>query len=119
MIQEADFFRASNTTILVNEMACLKRCEELLQDMRNKGRQLFRDPEFGPQFKGDIAVDSIYFGDPPPGYPDPKKFIWVRPDVISPNVRPQFLDDGAETNDVMQGAIGDCWFIGALSVLAT
>jgi hypothetical protein len=31
-----------------------------------------------------------------------------------------FLDaDGAGTNDVVQGAIGDCWFIGALSVLAT
>lgn len=45
--------------------------------------------------------------------------VWLRPHEFSPDVKPQFLDDGAETGDVIQGAIGDCWFIGALSVLAT
>ena len=44
---------------------------------------------------------------------------WLRPNQISQKKRPEFIDDGAETNDVIQGAIGDCWFIGALSVLAT
>jgi len=29
------------------------------------------------------------------------------------------LKGGASANDVEQGAIGDCWFIGAMSVLAT
>lgn len=29
-----------------------------------------------------------------------------------------FLKDGASSNDVIQGSLGDCWFIGAMSVLA-
>ena len=44
---------------------------------------------------------------------------WLRLNQISQKKRPEFIDDGAETNDVIQGAIGDCWFIGAMSVLAT
>ena len=31
----------------------------------------------------------------------------------------KFLQGDASSNEVKQGALGDCWFIGALSVLAT
>ena len=30
-----------------------------------------------------------------------------------------FFYDGSESNDVMQGALGDCWFISVLSIIAT
>ncbi len=33
--------------------------------------------------------------------------------------KPKFILDGATPCDVKQGIIGDCWLIGALSVLAT
>jgi hypothetical protein len=87
--------------------------------MRRKGKTMFEDPDFGPQTKDDTAVDSIYFGDIPSGYPKPKEIKWLRITEISKLKRPEFIDAGAETNDVIQGALGDCWFIGALSVLAT
>ncbi len=108
-------------TILKSNTACLKKCEELLKKMREKGKDKFEDPDFGPAYKGDSARDSIYYGDIPPNYPDPEKIIWLRPDeIVEPGDKAMFLDDdGAGTNDVVQGAIGDCWFIGALSVLAT
>jgi len=34
-------------------------------------------------------------------------------------LKPAFIMGEASSNEVKQGAIGDCWFIGALSVVAT
>ena len=53
----------------------------------------------------------------PKGYADPEQVVWMRPEDYA-NERPQFIDDGVGANDVKQGQIGDCWLIGALSVLA-
>jgi len=122
-IENTDYFNYPKPyymkTMLNSDKACLKKCEELLAKMRKKGKTLFDDPDFGPKYKGDHAVDSLYFGDIPAGYPLPKDMIWLRPSEISKSKTPEFVDEGADTNDVIQGAIGDCWFIGALSVLAT
>lgn len=49
---------------------------------------------------------------------------WLRPDQINPqewtnNMRtPWAVFRDPKPNDVLQGALGDCWFITALSVLA-
>jgi len=45
---------------------------------------------------------------------------WMRPSqFLSGGEEGAFLKDDAGSNDVCQGQIGDCWFIGAMSVLAT
>ena len=36
-----------------------------------KGEAYFIDPDFGPQSKGDLASDSLYYEDIPSGYPKP------------------------------------------------
>jgi hypothetical protein len=46
-------------------------------------------------------VDSIYFGDVPTGYPKPEEIRWLRLNEISTLKRPEFIDEGAETNDVI------------------
>ena len=57
---------------------------------------------------------------PCPGYPEPDTIKWVSADELCENGQsPQFVDDGAGANDVRQGALGDCWFISALSVIVT
>ncbi|KAF7371262.1 Calpain catalytic domain-containing protein [Mycena sanguinolenta] len=33
--------------------------------------------------------------------------------------KPQFFVDGASSNDIVQGAIGDCWFVSALATMST
>lgn len=53
----------------------------------------------------------------PPGYADPAEVEWKHMEQMMPNAK--FIKGGASAGDVKQGQIGDCWLIGALSVLAT
>ncbi len=44
----------------------------------------------------------------------------MRPsEYLDEGVKAAFVKGDASANEVKQGALGDCWFIGALSVLAT
>jgi len=65
---------------------------------------VFEDPEFPPD-------DDIL----PPALAD--KVTWRRPNEINPE-RQELFVDGVEEGDVIQGSLGDCWFLGALAVVA-
>ena len=114
---EADYFdefHPNCTTILTNEQAALRRCCQLVENLNPK---LFEDPDFDPDTNGPKLL--YYTGTPSAsGMPLPKDVQWLRGqewlegDCV-------FVDQDANSNDVRQGALGDCWFIGALSVLAT
>jgi len=109
-------------TILNSEEAALAKCEEIFESLNNEGEEaLFFDKDFGSQ--PDNATKSKYSlfitGAAPKGQIDASLIEWYRMGEICDGEHPKFTEDGVSSNDVMQGAIGDCWFISALAVLAT
>lgn len=64
----------------------------------------YLDPEFP-------AADSSIYKRPPGQHSH--LIVWKRPNEIAPS--PQLIVDGVESGDVIQGALGDCYFLGAIS----
>jgi hypothetical protein len=55
---------------------------------------------------------------PPGGYPDPGQLEWRRVLTSSGAPAPLWID-GATSTDPVQGQLGDCWLISAMSLIAT
>ena len=72
----------------------------------------FVDDEF-------VGSDTALYRDPMnvPEYGKDKVIEWRRPDYLADE--PALIVDGAKPGDVKQGALGDCWFLGSVGVLAT
>jgi hypothetical protein len=122
-VTEDDLFQGCST-MLKSEKAALAQVAAIYSDLKAKGIKKYVDPDFGPKDANDAegSVAAMYKEGkiPSPGYPEPDTVEWVSADQFcEPGEVPQFIDDGAGANDVRQGALGDCWFISALSVLAT
>lgn len=71
----------------------------------------------------DAVGSSLYRDDtrPPRGCVPPSVVEWLRINQgeIEGMDAPETIRDGAAAGDVLQGRIGDCWFISAMSLLAT
>ena len=120
IIKEEDYFvrnKVKIMTILNSEDAAIKKCEELCSTIAEGKRWI--DPDFGSQAnKKNKNKESLYGdGQPPSGSPRDTNVEWYPLSQISDCA--QFFSDGVESNDVIQGCLGDCWFISALSVIAT
>ena len=115
VLHPSDFFTTyrETTTVMNSEKAALKRCFELL-----RATGPFVDPDFGPESSKNGAFCLYVKGKPPTAsHAKPKELVWKRPEEIFKNS--SFFRENISSNDVVQGSLGNCWFIGALSVLAT
>lgn len=81
------------------------RKSQNIEQFALKEGALFCDPQFPPS-------DSIL-----PARIRDKVVAWKRPSELCKNAK--LFIDGVEEGDVIQGALGDCWFLGALAVVAT
>lgn len=79
------------------------------------------DPDFGPQPDDEKDEDYCVYKHGKPelkGYPKPEEIKWVFASELSDDGNCDFLSGGASQQDCVQGNLGDCWLISALSVIA-
>ena len=76
-----------------------------LKDKCLKSKKLFEDDKFKAN-NSSLAKFKV-----------PENISWKRPHEICEN--PQFIVDFIEPNDIDQGSLGNCWFISAVSVIAS
>jgi hypothetical protein len=82
--------------------------QRIISECQRSGKK-FTDPDFPP-------TDRSLYRDPSRKPAGSSCTGWKRLSELS--AKPQLFKDGVEAGDVIQGQLGDCWFLGALSVVA-
>jgi Ca2+-binding EF-hand superfamily protein len=85
-----------------------REAQQILEALKKTPGRKWEDPDFPAVSK------SLYPTEPSKAAPITQ---WRRASELSSN--PRLFVDTIDEGDVMQGALGDCWFLSALSVLAT
>lgn len=101
-----------NITLLIEQIPFENVDENYIQEyFSDNGIDHFIDPSFPPD---DTSIWNVAENET---YPLNEKPIWKRPkDFMSG--KPKLFEDGIDPNDIIQGELGDCWFIASIASLA-
>jgi hypothetical protein len=126
MEKPLNYFNKESKTILSDVTSTIIKCHQIMNEMFKAKQTRFKDTEFGSQTNdpGDLSNKTSICIDisNPPSKIDLEKIEWLYPNEINiegKNLDASFIKDGLTSSDVIQGSLGDCWFISALSVLAS
>ena len=142
--EEKDFFKGKRT-ILNNKFAALKQAHMFAKEQATINRGFWVDPEFGESVEDENGLESLFSSEVKllsavgvsvtqgvksqlmnrrVGFEqvlrqNNMKFDWKRLKEISTEREPVFIENDAKSADVHQGSLGDCWLIGAMSLIGS
>nr|XP_039267661.1 calpain-A-like [Styela clava] len=84
--------------------------DTILKNSRDEGKQyVFHDTEFPAE------KESLYFSRQPSSKWD-RITEWKRPHDLTEN--PRLLQDGITSDDIMQGTLGNCWWLSSVAAIS-